>query len=146
MSKPVVRPLEKDDYKQWRKLWTGYLEFYESSVPEEVYETTFARMFLDDVYEPRCLLSCDENIPVGLVHFFQHRHCWRVENVFYLQDLFVDPTVRGGGYGRALIEAVYAEADRLGCPTVYWTTATDNPAAKLYDQVAKRTKFIKYQR
>ena len=84
---------------------------------------------------------------MGLVHFMFHRHCWRVENVCYLQDLFASPDARDLGVGRALIEAVYARADEAGCPVVYWNTAEDNATARrLYDRIAKKTQFIKYQR
>jgi hypothetical protein len=31
-SKVDIRPIVASDKDQWRKLWTGYLEFYESSV------------------------------------------------------------------------------------------------------------------
>ena len=49
--------------------------------------------------------------------------------------------------GRALIEAVYAAADRNGTPSVYWMTQEFNYRGRmLYDQVASRTPFIKYQR
>ncbi|MEP0508246.1 MAG: GNAT family N-acetyltransferase, partial [Aurantimonas coralicida] len=85
--------------------------------------------------------------PVGLVHFLFHRHCWRVEDVCYLQDLYADPEVRGTGVGRRLIEAVYAAADAAGSPTVYWMTQDFNTTArKLYDRIAAVTPFIKYQR
>jgi len=48
-----------------------------------------------------------------------------------------------GGVGRALIEAVYAEADAAGCPAVYWLTQDLNaPARRLYDRVAHVTPFI----
>ena len=39
-----IRPLQKSDEAQWRRLWTAYLAFYETTVPEEVYQTTFARL------------------------------------------------------------------------------------------------------
>ena len=55
--------------------------------------------------------------------------------------------VRGKGIGRALIEAVYAEADRRGTPSVYWMTQDFNTTARqLYDRIAKLTPFIKYSR
>ena len=58
-----------------------------------------------------------------------------------------DPSVRGQGVGRALIEAVYAAADAAGCPSVYWMTQEFNAEArKLYDRIATLTPFIKYQR
>jgi GNAT superfamily N-acetyltransferase len=70
-----------------------------------------------------------------------------VEDVCYLQDLYVDPQARGTGAGRALIEAVYAAADANGTPSVYWLTQDHNTTARqLYDRIAKVTPFIKYQR
>jgi hypothetical protein len=53
----------------------------------------------------------------------------------------------GAGVGRALIEAVYAEADRDGCPNVYWMTQEFNETARrLYDRIATLTPFVKYSR
>ena len=84
---------------------------------------------------------------MGLTHYLFHRHGWRIENVVYLQDLYVDPEVRGTGAGRALIEAVYRAADEAGCPSVYWLTQDFNSTARqLYDRIATVTPFIKYQR
>jgi GNAT superfamily N-acetyltransferase len=142
-----IRQVEARDETEWRRLWTGYLEFYESSVEEEVYRTTFARLLGGDPHDYHGLVAEQEGWIVGLTHYLFHRHCWRVENVIYLQDLYVDPQARGTGAGRALIEAVYAAGDAAGCPSVYWLTQDFNETArKLYDRVAKQTPFIKYQR
>ncbi|GAB5455273.1 MAG: GNAT family N-acetyltransferase [Henriciella sp.] len=142
-----IRALTEQDEAVWRALWTGYLEFYESKVDEPVYQSTFRRLLTPGEYEPNALLAWNGDEAVGLVHFMFHRHCWRIENVCYLQDLFADPSVRGAGVGRALIEAVYAAADDVGCPVVYWNTADDNQTARLlYDRIANKTQFIKYQR
>ena len=143
----TIRPLRAADEEVWRRLWTDYLEFYETSVSEEVYRTTFARLLSNDPREFHGLLAEQGGEPVGLTHFLFHRHCWRVENVVYLQDLYVVPEARGTGAGRALIEAVYTAADVAGCPTVYWLTQDFNATARqLYDRIATLTPFIKYQR
>ena len=143
----TIRPLAANDEAEWRRLWTGYLEFYETSVSEEVYRTTFARLLGDDPHDYHGLIAEQGGRPVGLTHYLFHRHCWRVENVVYLQDLYVDPDARGTGVGRALIEAVYAAADEAGCPAVYWLTQDFNATARqLYDRIATVTPFIKYQR
>lgn len=143
----IIRPLELSDQNSWRILWSAYLEFYNSSVPEQVYKTTFARLLDNDTQEFNCLVATQNGTPVGLVHYLSHRHCWRVENVIYLQDLFVDRRQRGEGIGRRLIEAVYRIADENQTPSVYWLTKSDNHDAQiLYDRVAKKTDFIKYQR
>lgn len=150
MTDVTIRPIRAGDESEWRRLWTGYLEFYESEVSEEVYQTTFARLLkgnegVDNEY--RGFLAEIDGKPVGLVHFLFHRHCWKVENVCYLQDLYADPDVRGQGIGRALIEAVYKAADEAGSPDVYWMTQEFNKVGRrLYDRIGKLTPFIEYNR
>ena len=141
-----IRPLEAEDEPAWRRLWTGYLEFYGTSVTPEVYAETFRRILSPEVPEMGAFLAFADG-PVGLTHYLFHRHFWKLEGICYLQDLYVDPKARVRGAGRALIEAVYAEADRRGCPSVYWTTQEFNmPARHLYEHVGRLTPFIKYQR
>ncbi|SPF80319.1 GNAT family N-acetyltransferase [Pseudoprimorskyibacter insulae] len=143
----LIRPLTAGDKDQWRELWAAYLAFYGSAVGSEVYETTFARLIGKDERDYNCLVAEVEGELVGLVHFLFHRHCWRVEDVVYLQDLFTLKHWRGMGIGKALIEAVYACGDEAGAPTVYWLTQDFNTQAReLYDKVADVTPFIKYQR
>tara|TARA_Y100000815_G_scaffold76757_2_gene65696 strand:+ start:712 stop:1167 length:456 start_codon:yes stop_codon:yes gene_type:complete len=150
MTDVTIRPIRAGDESEWRRLWTGYLVFYESEVSEEVYQTTFARLLkgnegVDNEY--RGFLAEIDGKPVGLVHFLFHRHCWKVENVCYLQDLYADPDVRGQGIGRALIEAVYKAADEAGSPDVYWMTQEFNKVGRrLYDRIGKLTPFIEYNR
>ncbi|PJI92095.1 ribosomal protein S18 acetylase RimI-like enzyme [Yoonia maricola] len=147
-TSPVsIRPLRADDEADWRRLWEGYLGFYKSTVPEPVYASTFTRLLGDDLQDFHGLVAEVDGRLVGLVHYVFHRHCWRIENVCYLQDLYADPSVRGTGIGRKLIEAVYQAADDAGAPSVYWMTQQDNTAGRrLYDRVGQVTNFIKYQR
>ncbi|MGI9621669.1 MAG: GNAT family N-acetyltransferase [Acidimicrobiales bacterium] len=144
----IVRPLAESDRDEWRRLWTGYLEFYESTVPEEVYQATFDRLLSDDPWMPSAFVAdTGKDRLIGLVHYLFHSHCWRIERECYLQDLFTDPNQRGSGVGRALIEAVYDQADRAGGGNVYWLTQEFNQTARgLYDRIATVTPFIKYAR
>ncbi|MGX5721218.1 N-acetyltransferase family protein [Shinella zoogloeoides] len=148
MSRVVVRPLHKDDEGEWRRLWTAYLAFYETVLPEEIFASTFARLTGEAVEgEYRGLLATLDGKPVGLAHYLFHRSCWTINSICYLQDLFADPEVRGSGIGRALIEGVYAKAEEAGAPEVYWMTQDFNATArKLYDRIADKTPFIVYQK
>ena len=145
-----IRPINADDETEWRRLWTAYLDYYKSSVPEEVYRSSFDRMLAGNAgaeNEFRGLIAEVDGKPVGLVHYLFHRHGWKIENVCYLQDLYADPAVRGTGVGRALIEAVYEKADEADCPSVYWLTQDFNTTARqLYDRIATKTPFIQYKR
>ena len=143
----IIRPLITADEPQWRRLWHDYLEFYQTSLPEEVYTSSFTRLLGDDPQDFNGLVAELDGRLVGLTHYLFHRHGWKIENTCYLQDLYADPDVRGKGIGRALIEGVYAAADAAGAPAVYWLTQDFNTRArKLYDRIAVQTPFIKYQR
>lgn len=140
-----IRPLQQTDHADWRRLWTAYLEFYKSTVPEEVYATTWQRLFTDGEYEPKGFIAISDGKAVGLTHYMLHRSCWTIENKCYLQDLFADPDMRGKGVGAALIEAVRQAAAKQGIPAIYWMThETNTTARKLYDRVAKNSGFIRY--
>ncbi|WP_372885227.1 N-acetyltransferase family protein [Shimia sp.] len=142
-----IRPLRASDQARWRVLWTGYLDYYETVLPGEVYESTFARLLGDDPQDFSCLVAERDGMLLGLTHYLFHRHAWKLENVCYLQDLYTAPEARGGGVARRLIEAVYAAADQAGAPGVYWLTQDFNHSARrLYDRVGKLTPFIRYQR
>ena len=82
---------------------------------------------------------------VGIVHFHVHASTWSRVSCCYLEDLFVDPTCRGHGIGRALIiEAVYRAADDQGAERVYWHGNTNVRAQSLYRQLAELTPFVQF--
>lgn len=147
MSDITIRPIAPGDKPAWAVLWRAYLDFYETTLPDTVYDATFARLCSADHPEQNGLLAVVDGKPVGLVHYIFHPHNWKPEGTCYLQDLFADPAVRGTGAGRALIEAVYAKADARGVPSVYWLTQDFNRTARqLYDRIANLTPFIVYRR
>jgi GNAT superfamily N-acetyltransferase len=141
----IVRPLVAADKSAWLPLWAGYLEFYQSSLAPEVTETAFARLTGADADMFGLVAEQDGHI-IGIAHCIVHRSTWARGNYVYLNDLFVSPDVRGGA-GRALIEAVYKQADDVGAERVYWLTHESNTTArKLYDSLAVNDGFLEYRR
>lgn len=142
-----IRPLVESDRPDWHRLWTAYLEFYETSVSDEVLKVSFARLLSDAPGEYKCLIAEIGGKPVGLAHFLYHRFMWTIEDTCYLMDLFSDPNVRGKGVGRALIDAVHAMAKADGVPSTYWNTQDTNYKARmLYDQIATKVPFVIYEK
>ena len=143
----LIREVTRADRREWDRLWTAYLAFYDTALPAQIYDITFQRLLDDDPTSFRALIAEVEGRPHGLVHYVFHPHCWRLDQVCYLQDLYVDPEMRGLRLGRRLIEAVYRAADAEGAPQVYWMTQDFNATARqLYDRIGQATPFMKYIR
>lgn len=148
MPFPLVRPICREDYAQWRPLWDGYNAFYGRSGPtaldERVTAQTWERFFDAAEAVHASVAELDGRI-VGIVHFLFHRSTSRLSDVCFLQDLFTEEACRGRGVGRALIQFVLDAAKNAGSSRVYWTTQTTNVAGRaLYDKMAEHRGFIVY--
>ncbi len=145
MGEVVVRPLQPLDRAQWAPLWDGYLTFYKTALPQRISDITFARFF--DPLEPMHALVAEEDGKlVGLAHYMLHRSTWAEHCYCYLEDLFVDPNIRGKGAGRALIAGVTEAARAAKATRVYWLTHNTNAQARLlYDKMAENAGFIHYR-
>ena len=97
-----IQPVAASERAAWEPLWKGYLDFYKTTVPKAVYDTTWAR--LNDPAESMHLLGAyvDGRL-LGIVHFLYHRSCWTIGDYCYLQDLFVAEDARKLGLGTAYL-------------------------------------------
>ena len=83
---------------------------------------------------------------LGFVHYLFHPSTWSLKEICYLEDLFVDPAVRGRGRARTDSRGVRGCRPRPGA-SVYWMTQEFNADGRaLYDTLARRTSFIRYER
>jgi GNAT superfamily N-acetyltransferase len=140
-----VTPLEPADHARWTELWHGYLTFYETALPAEVYAATWERILAPDGAIRALGVRTPDGTLVGIAHYLVHAHSWSTGEVCYLQDLFVDEAYRGRGGATALIAGVAEAARERGCFRLYWTTKEDNlKARRLYDLVARFSGFIRY--
>ena len=140
-----IRTARREDEAQWRGLWRGYTEFYETRLPEEVTAATWRRIVAP---EPAilCRLAEQEGRLLGFSHSLLHEGTFVRDPICYLEDLFVDPAARGRGVGRALIADLVAMAGQSGWARVYWHTRADNQAARrLYDDFAQADGFVRYR-
>jgi GNAT superfamily N-acetyltransferase len=142
----MIRPIEATDLADWQRLWNGYQAFYKVEIDPVVTHRTFERL-LHPAEPMFAALAMHDSRPVGLVHFLFHRSTWTSGDYCYLQDLFVEPGLRGNGVGRRLIEYVYQEARSAKASRVYWLThETNEDAMQLYDRIANRSGFLQYRR
>jgi GNAT superfamily N-acetyltransferase len=146
-SERVVGEMRPEDQGRWKELWRGYLDFYQTALPDEVYQRTWNRLMnRSGTLRGLCARDPASGTILGIVHFLLHESAWTDRPICYLQDLFVAAEARGQGHGRLLIEAVAEEARRLGCARLYWTTQENNHTARrLYDRLAVYGGFIRYE-
>lgn len=141
-----VRPLEERDRAAWQPLWEAYLDFYASPGVASGSDALFARLVAREDGLAGFVAERGGAL-VGIAHGVLHASTWHRGPACYLEDLFVAPTVRGGGVGRALIEAVTAWGVAAGAERVYWITQTGNARAReLYDSLAHVEPFVLYER
>lgn len=140
-----IRPIDAGDRAAWQPLWEGYLAFYQTTVASDITEFTWSRLTnAGDVSGLLAVGAAGE--AVGLVHYVFHPTTWSLGGSCYLEDLFVAPAARGQRVGRRLIAAVADAAKARGATALYWQTEEFNATARrLYERVAKRSPFIRYQ-
>jgi GNAT superfamily N-acetyltransferase len=83
--------------------------------------------------EPKVFCLVAEDVAgevVGFAIWFYNYSTWLGVHGLYLEDLFVRPDARGGGYGRALLTELARIAVRNGCGRLEWAVLDWNEPAQ----------------
>lgn len=140
-----IRPLTASDKSSWNPLWQGYLKFYKTALSDEQSELTWQRL-LDPNFNLFCLVAEVDGAIQGITHYSFQNSTWAAVNYCYLEDLFVEPSLRGEGLGRLLIDAVRTIAEDSGSSRLYWNTdARNSGARKLYDSYELESGKVQYR-
>ena len=142
----IIKSISETEYDSWCLLWQDYLLFYKASLTDAITKNNWKRF-----HEPDegiiALGAYSDGTLVGFVHYIFHKTNWALTDTCYLQDLYIDSTIRGNGVGRSLIEAVFNDAIKKGSPAVYWLTQEHNESArKLYDKISGLSGFVHYNK
>ncbi|MEU5809501.1 MULTISPECIES: GNAT family N-acetyltransferase [unclassified Streptomyces] len=77
--------------------------------------------------------------PVGFAIWFLNFSTWRGVHGIYLEDLYVRPGARGGGYGRELLAALARICVERGYERLEWSVLDWNePAIGFYEALGAR--------
>jgi GNAT superfamily N-acetyltransferase len=140
-----IRDALPEDEQAWRRLWNGYLGFYQVTLDPEVTSATWSRI-LDPASPVSMRLALVDNNTVGFAIHLSHPSTWVRNNDCYLEDLYLDEAARGHGIGRALIDDLVAICREKGWERLYWHTDEGNiRARKLYDSYIKTDGHVRYR-
>ena len=141
----AIRDPKPGDEAAWRHLWAGYVAFYKSEVSEAVTAATWRRLFMPGSGMIGRIAEWEGAVS-GFTVSIVHPRSWALAPICYLEDLFVEPGLRGRGLGRALIEDLIALGRERGWSGLYWHTQQGNATARLlYDHFAKADDFVRYR-
>lgn len=141
----LLRSAREADWQRWSELMQAYAEFYNVTVDAAALQATWGW-----IHEPHehfwCTLAEDANgAVVGFTQYQLMHRSLSGSMVCYLSDLFVEPSVRGVGVGRKMIDHVFEFAREREVPNVRWLTQDFNTTArKLYDSYGEKSDFILY--
>jgi GNAT superfamily N-acetyltransferase len=146
MDDIIIAPPRSRDYADWRRLYEGYATFYNMPMHDDIAQRVWSWL-LDPHYPLEALIARrSDGRVVGLAHFRAMPRPLTGSTVGFLDDLFVEPEMRGKGVADRLFEALAGVARERGWGLIRWVTADNNYRARaVYDRLAKRTMWITYQ-
>jgi GNAT superfamily N-acetyltransferase len=140
-----IRPATEEDLRELLPLMRAYCDFYESS-PTDEGVTTMARTLITDPSQGVVFIARQGGRAIGFATLDWKWSMLKGARIGYLEDLFIDPTARGGGTADALIQACANRCRELDMPAMEWLTAPDNRRAqKVYNRTgAESDTYVEY--
>jgi GNAT superfamily N-acetyltransferase len=128
-------------------LMRGYCDFYEVSPTDDDLLDMSRELIADPEKEGVQFIARDgDGGAVGFATLFWTWSTTDAGRLGVMNDLFVSPDGRGGGYADALIERCREECGRRGAKRLTWQTALDNERAQaVYERVGgHREQWLDY--
>jgi GNAT superfamily N-acetyltransferase len=141
-----IAPVSAARFEELLPLIAAYQRFYEVEEIDEERNRAFFARFLAPSEDGLLLGARRDGRFAGYACLYWHFSSLRATESVLMNDLFVEPDQRGGGVGRALIEASAAVARERGASHLEWATDPDNRTAqRLYDTTgAERREQLEY--
>lgn len=142
-----VRPASTEEVEELLPLMRGYCDFYESSPSDEGLREMARALITDPEQGALFVARAADGEAAGFAAMDWKWSSLRGARIGYLEDLFVAPEHRGGGYAEALIDACAERCRERGAPVLEWMTAPDNQRAQaVYRRVgATGSDWVEYE-
>ncbi len=115
-----IRYAERKDTALILELIKG-LAAYEKMSDEVIADEKTLEEWIFDKQKAEVILAVADGREVGFALFFHNFSTFLGRAGIYLEDLYVLPTHRGNGYGKALLKHLAAIAVERGCGRLEWS-------------------------
>jgi GNAT superfamily N-acetyltransferase len=129
----MIRPATPDDAPTILRFVRELAEYEHAAHEVEATEDDLTRSLFGDDPKAFAHLAEQDGVPVGFALWFLNYSTWTGRHGIYLEDLYVTPSVRGGGHGRALLVELAKITVERGYSRFEWSVLDWNePAIGFY--------------
>lgn len=137
----TIRKATSDDITQIRQFILE-LAIYEKAEHEvEATEADLHNTLFGEGATAHCVMCENSGLAIGFAVYFFNYSTWQGRNGLYLEDLYVSPSSRGKGAGKALLQHLAKIAVDNNCGRFEWSVLDWNkPAIDFYDSLGAKPK------
>lgn len=137
----TIRKATSDDVAQIRQFILE-LAIYEKAEHEvEATEADLHNTLFGEGATAHCVICESSGQAIGFAVYFFNYSTWQGRNGLYLEDLYVSPSSRGQGAGKALLQHLAKIAVDNNCGRFEWSVLDWNkPAIDFYDSLGAKPK------
>ena len=133
-----VTQITEDDYESWLPLWNANNQGQEN---ERVTKITWSRL-IDKNHCVNGLVAKQDKKVIGLLHYILHPVTGHLEDVCYMQDVFIKEDYRRKGIAKKLIQHLQDLGKEGKWARIYWLAEADNYGAQaLYKKIGLKLNF-----
>ena len=133
MTGITLRPAQPTDSAQILAFIQGLAEYEREPAAVEATEAHLMRTLFADNPRVFGVMAELDGTPAGFAVYFYNYSTWLGRHGLYLEDLYVDPALRGRGVGLALLRHLARIAVAEGCGRFEWMVLDWNePAIEFY--------------
>ena len=141
----MIRFLEQKDKEKWTKLYNSYADFYKVPMNTGILDTLWNWIHDKNHVVNGICFELDNKI-VGIAHYRTMPRPIKGQYIGFLDDLFVEPEMRGQKIAQKLINHLKSLSKVNNWDGIRWITQSSNEnAKKLYDKIANNTGFELYE-